>query len=88
VPNHPSSLGFSNKVQSKYEEADASGVVKDRMFALVEPADLVEYGFIPEFIGRFNTVCATKFLTEDDLVQILGKRHAACFCWGDVFSLF
>lgn len=33
--------------------------------------DLVRFGFIPELVGRFATVSATRALTVDDLVSVL-----------------
>ena len=41
--------------------------------ALVQPEDLVKFGFIPEFIGRLPVVCSLAGLTESDLVHILTK---------------
>ena len=38
---------------------------------LVEPEDLLAYGFIPEFIGRLPMVTALEELTQDQLCQIL-----------------
>ena len=41
------------------------------------PEDLIEYGLIPEFIGRLPVVAALHQLTRDDLVRILTEpRHA------------
>ncbi len=37
----------------------------------VQPEDLVQFGFIPEFIGRLPVVAALDKLTKDDLVHIL-----------------
>jgi len=37
----------------------------------VIPKDLIQYGFIPEFIGRFGIVTNVDELTEDQLVEIL-----------------
>lgn len=37
----------------------------------VEPGDLVSYGLISEFIGRFSTLVSTSKLTKSQLVQIL-----------------
>jgi ATP-dependent Clp protease ATP-binding subunit ClpX len=37
----------------------------------VIPKDLIQYGFIPEFIGRFGIITNVDELTEDQLVQIL-----------------
>lgn len=41
---------------------------------LPRTGELVEFGFIPEFIGRFSTLTAVRKLTVEDLVSIL--RHA------------
>lgn len=37
----------------------------------VEPEDLIEYGMIPEFVGRLPAVSTLSELTVDDLVRIL-----------------
>jgi ATP-dependent Clp protease ATP-binding subunit ClpX len=39
--------------------------------ATVELPDLVKFGFIPEFVGRFATITALRALERDDLVNIL-----------------
>lgn len=41
--------------------------------APVLPQDLEEYGFMPEFIGRFTTISQLDPLTEQDLTHILSK---------------
>jgi ATP-dependent Clp protease ATP-binding subunit ClpX len=38
---------------------------------LVEPHDLVEFGMIPELVGRLPVVSAVSAMTEDDLVRVL-----------------
>ncbi|MBK9472065.1 MAG: AAA family ATPase [bacterium] len=38
---------------------------------LPDTEDLVRFGFIPELIGRFATISATRALTVDDLVSVL-----------------
>ena len=45
--------------------------------AKVETQDLVKYGLIPEFIGRFPVVSALNALTEKDLLDILVKPKNA-----------
>ncbi|RKY25588.1 MAG: ATP-dependent Clp protease ATP-binding subunit ClpX [Planctomycetota bacterium] len=37
----------------------------------VEPTDLIEYGMIPEFVGRMPIICPLMPLTRDDLIQIM-----------------
>ncbi len=41
------------------------------LLSKVEPEDLVEFGMIPEFVGRFNSIANCNELTVDDLVNIL-----------------
>ena len=47
------------------------------LLAQVEPADLIEFGLIPEFVGRFNSIANCNELTDDDLVDILTKPKNA-----------
>ncbi|HEY1285654.1 MAG TPA: ATP-dependent Clp protease ATP-binding subunit ClpX [Solirubrobacterales bacterium] len=59
--------------------AISSREVKDtgEWFEQVLPEDLIEYGLIPEFIGRLPVVAAIHQLTRDDLITILTEpRHA------------
>jgi len=37
----------------------------------VEASDLIEYGFIPEFVGRFPLIIRLEGLTKDHMLQIL-----------------
>jgi ATP-dependent Clp protease ATP-binding subunit ClpX len=43
----------------------------DAVMPLVAPEDLMNFGFIPEFIGRFTTLTSVAELATDDLVAIL-----------------
>lgn len=43
----------------------------------VQPEDLIQYGMIPEFVGRFNTIVCCKELSEDELVDVLVKPEGA-----------
>ena len=47
------------------------------MFEQVLPEDLIEYGLIPEFIGRLPVVAAIHQLTRDDLITILTEPRNA-----------
>lgn len=61
-------LGFGTDSVSKLAE---------RAGARVEPEDLVQFGLIPEFIGRLPVVSTLNPLTEDDLVRILTEPRNA-----------
>ena len=60
-----SSIGFGGEILSKDDDVD--------YFADVTPADLREYGFESEFIGRIPIVSVLERLSEDDLVTILNN---------------
>ncbi len=41
------------------------------LLSKVEPEDLIQFGMIPEFVGRFNSIANCNELTTEDLVNIL-----------------
>lgn len=65
-------IGFN---VSDKEQIDATQ--KNMLLAKVEPEDLVQFGMIPEFVGRFNCIANCNELTIDDLVTILSKPKNA-----------
>ncbi len=50
---------------------------KNALLAKVEPEDFVQFGMIPEFIGRFNSIANCNELTIHDLVEVLSKPKNA-----------
>ncbi len=44
---------------------------KSYLLSQVEPEDLVEFGMIPEFVGRFNSIANCNELSLEDMVNIL-----------------
>ncbi|MBI5383202.1 MAG: ATP-dependent Clp protease ATP-binding subunit ClpX [Verrucomicrobia bacterium] len=50
---------------------------RDEILHLVEPEDLIAYGFIPEFVGRLPMVTVLDPLTADQLVQVLTEPRNA-----------
>jgi len=59
-------IGFSAEVKSKDETSN----VGELLFEL-QPEDLVQYGLIPEFVGRLPVIATLEELDIDALVQIL-----------------
>jgi len=47
------------------------------LLSKVEPEDLVQFGMIPEFVGRFNSIANCNELTIEDLVEILVRPKNA-----------
>lgn len=50
---------------------------KSKLLSLVEPEDLIGFGMIPEFIGRFNCIVNCNELALEDLVRILNEPKNA-----------
>jgi ATP-dependent Clp protease ATP-binding subunit ClpX len=64
-------VGFGAAISSR-EKKDTG-----EWFEQVLPEDLMEYGLIPEFIGRLPVVAAIHQLSRDDLITILTEpKHA------------
>jgi ATP-dependent Clp protease ATP-binding subunit ClpX len=53
------------------------GANRDEFVRLIEPKDLVEYGMIPEFVGRLPVIATLETLTKHDLVRILTEPRNA-----------
>ena len=58
-------VGFAAAIEAKAERDTGE------VFEHCLPEDLIEYGLIPEFIGRLPVISAVHQLTSDDLVSIL-----------------
>src|SRR6202051_689105 len=58
-------VGFAAAIEAKAERDTGE------VFEQCLPEDLIEYGLIPEFIGRLPVMSAVHQLTRDDLVSIL-----------------
>jgi ATP-dependent Clp protease ATP-binding subunit ClpX len=65
-------IGFSAEVKSKDERRNVGELLFD-----LEPEDLVQYGLIPEFVGRLPVIATLEELDIDALVQILTEPKNA-----------
>lgn len=73
-------VGLDKIVEKRVKSEDGSGVigfggeeekVKRNLSPRVRPEDLVEFGLIPELVGRLPIIAEMKELTEDELVKVL-----------------
>lgn len=60
---HSRSVGFHSEVVNKADEPD--------YYSLATTKDIIQYGFIPEFVGRFGLIANVTELDIDSLVRIL-----------------
>ena len=56
------SIGFGAQIKDHHKDGDLSNV---------SPDDLVKFGMIPEFIGRFTTTVNVEDLTKEELIKVL-----------------
>ena len=62
-----SSIGFNQELTSLDEK------VKGSIFKDANTADLIKFGIIPEFIGRFPVTAALEELSEDELIKVISE---------------
>lgn len=87
-----SSIGFGAPVRANMRAGGVTNAaVTSSLLESVESADLIAYGLIPEFIGRFPILVSLSALTEDQLVQVLteprnalGKQYKKLFSMNNV----
>ncbi|XP_066331919.1 CLP protease regulatory subunit CLPX1, mitochondrial-like [Miscanthus floridulus] len=89
---HDSSIGFGSPVRANMRAGGISSAqVTSSLLESVESGDLIAYGLIPEFIGRFPILVSLAALNEDQLVQVLtepknalGKQFKKLFSMNNV----
>lgn len=67
-----STIGFDAATKRRIDESETN-----YLLSRVEPEDLIAFGLIPEFVGRFNSIANCNELTLQDLVEILTKPKNA-----------
>ena len=66
-------IGFSSEASGAADDAEAIGRILDQ----VTPEDLIEYGMIPEFVGRMPVITSLHPLDEKALAKILTEPKNA-----------
>ncbi|KAJ9159106.1 hypothetical protein P3X46_024634 [Hevea brasiliensis] len=90
------SIGFGAPVRANMRTGGMTdSVVTSSLLESVESGDLVAYGLIPEFVGRFPILVSLSALNEDQLVQVLmepknalGKQYKKMFNMNNVKLVF
>ncbi|CAF0749349.1 unnamed protein product [Brachionus calyciflorus] len=68
---------YDQSPSSDSEKVQEENVERDRLLEECEARDLIEFGMIPEFIGRLPIIVSFESLTEDMLVKILTEPRNA-----------
>ena len=66
-----SAIGFDAPVESKKHRAIG------KLFAQVQPHDLLKFGIIPELVGRMPVITSLQDLKKEDLIRILTEPKNA-----------
>lgn len=92
----PANMGKGRRAAAAADLANASCETdtvaeieeKDRLLKVVEARDLIEFGMIPEFVGRLPVVVPLHSLDEETLVRILTEpRNAVVPQYQALFSM-
>jgi ATP-dependent Clp protease ATP-binding subunit ClpX len=70
--NKSSRLGFGSHERTRFDALDKTSV-----YSQVIEEDILEFGMIPELVGRMPVLTTTLDLTEDEIVQVLTKPKNA-----------
>ncbi|CAD6251091.1 unnamed protein product [Miscanthus lutarioriparius] len=89
---HDSSIGFRAQVRSNMRSGGViNAEITSSLLESVESGDLIAYGLIPEFVGRFPILVSLSSLSEDQLVEVLtepknalGRQYTKLFEMNDV----
>ena len=65
------SIGFEAEIKSKDERDEGE------IFSQVQPRDLIQFGIIPELVGRLPVLASLNSLTRDQMVRILTEPKNA-----------
>ncbi|PSC69399.1 ATP-dependent CLP protease ATP-binding subunit [Micractinium conductrix] len=82
-----SSIGFGNPVRARGGAGSGPTAAQAAALAAVEQADLIRYGLIPEFVGRFPVISTLQALSEEELAHVLREpRNALVKQYGATFK--
>ncbi len=76
-------IGFGAEVKSKHETRNFGEALSD-----LQPEDLVQYGLIPEFVGRLPIIATLEELDAEALIRILTEpRNALTKQYAKMFEM-
>eukprot|EP00873_Tetraselmis_striata_P013957 jgi/Tetstr1/434221/TSEL_023332.t1 len=75
---HESSIGFGAPVREKFAKVSQDAATAATTAPLdVEHTDLISYGLIPEFTGRFPVIVALQALNDAELINVMTEPKNA-----------
>jgi ATP-dependent Clp protease ATP-binding subunit ClpX len=81
-------IGFVSEKEQQEAQERSKAEQRNYLLSKVEPEDLIQFGMIPEFVGRFNNLVHCNELGRDDLVHILTEpKNALIKQYTSMFAL-
>ena len=78
-------IGFGAEEEVKQRVGKGN---EEDLLRLVEPEDLIKFGMIPEFVGRFSCITSLEELSEEAMMSILTTpKNAICKQYQKLFEL-
>lgn len=70
------SLGFGNPVRARAASGPDAQQLPSSILLQVEQSDLINYGLIPEFVGRFPVVCSLQVRRQPFFITSSNSKAA------------
>ncbi len=71
-------IGFQHGEEGVRRAAEThSGTERDLLIAELDPRDLIEFGMIPEFVGRLPVLVPMKSLSRDEILRVMTEPRNA-----------
>jgi ATP-dependent Clp protease ATP-binding subunit ClpX len=81
--NKATSIGFGSEIKTKKNEFEMAKLLEN-----IESEDLVNFGLIPELVGRIPVIAHLHELTEEQLIQVLTEpKNSITKQFGKLFGL-
>lgn len=81
-------MGFRGTSNSVDNYCSGTGDSTSQLLHLVEPEDLITFGFIPEFVGRLPMTTILEPLTEDQMLEVmLSTKNALTLQYEKLFAM-
>ena len=69
-------IGFSAE-HAKAPDTEAAGRERDALIPHLDQKDLIDFGLIPEFVGRLPVIAPMRSLTRDEIVEVMVRPRNA-----------
>ncbi len=64
-------IGFAGEESQRGPKLEENATERDRLIHRIDQRDLIEFGMIPEFVGRLPVLAPMRSLTRDEIVKVM-----------------